>query len=150
MLSRCCATRCFPGSSQTGILRITSYNVCYTKLLRDCELAGGVPFAPKAALLGTVDLSGPEPRGIPLRWTDMTGVSTDATITMADGVTTRQIKVTENPTVGDIEEWQIYNFTEDAHPIHLHLVHFEVVSRTLMDGTTPSPHGSVQPWEAGS
>ena len=115
----------------------------------DCLAAGGEPFAPKAALLGTVDLTGPEPVGVPLRWTDTTGVSTPVSITLADGVTTAQINVTENPTVGDTEEWQIYNFTEDAHPIHLHLVHFEVVGRTLFDGTTPSPHGSVQPWEAG-
>jgi FtsP/CotA-like multicopper oxidase with cupredoxin domain len=112
----------------------------------DCQAAGGEPFAPKAALLGTVDLGGPEPMGVPLRWTDKTGVSTPADVQMADG-TTVQIKVTENPTVGDTEEWQIYNFTEDAHPIHLHLVRFEVIGRTLFDGTTPSPHSSVQPWE---
>ena len=47
-----------------------------------------------------------------------------------------------------IEEWEIYNFTEDAHPIHLHLVRFEVVERRLFDGT-PSPNGSTQPWESG-
>jgi FtsP/CotA-like multicopper oxidase with cupredoxin domain len=37
--------------------------------------------------------------------------------------------VTENPTVGDTEGWEIYNFTEDAHPIHLHAVTFVVVNR---------------------
>jgi FtsP/CotA-like multicopper oxidase with cupredoxin domain len=36
---------------------------------------------------------------------------------------------TENPGVGDVEEWEIYNTTEDAHPIHLHLVRFQIVSR---------------------
>ena len=50
--------------------------------------------------------------------------------------------------MGDTEEWEIYNFTADAHPIHLHLVRFQVVGRRLFDGT-PSPHGSVQPWETG-
>ena len=78
----------------------------------------------------------------------MTGVSTPATVTMADGVRTKKINVTENPKVGDAEEWDIYNFTEDAHPIHLHLVRFKVISRRLFDGT-PSTHGSVQPWESG-
>lgn len=37
--------------------------------------------------------------------------------------------ITENPGVNDIELWEIHNFTEDAHPIHLHLVAFEVVDR---------------------
>lgn len=37
--------------------------------------------------------------------------------------------ITENPGVGDTEIWEFYNTTEDAHPIHVHLVHFEVLSR---------------------
>ena len=37
--------------------------------------------------------------------------------------------VTENPAVGDTEVWEIYNFTMDAHPIHIHQVAFEVVDR---------------------
>ncbi|PLX93586.1 MAG: copper oxidase [Desulfuromonas sp.] len=106
--------------------------------------------APKEALLGQVDLSDPNnPSGIPLKWTDVSGASTPVQITMADGVTTKMINVTENPTLGQTENWEIYNFTEDAHPIHLHLVRFEVVKRTAMDGVTPSPNGSKQPWEAG-
>lgn len=36
---------------------------------------------------------------------------------------------TENPALGATEEWEIYNFTMDAHPIHLHLVHFQIVGR---------------------
>jgi FtsP/CotA-like multicopper oxidase with cupredoxin domain len=36
---------------------------------------------------------------------------------------------TENPKEGDCEEWEIWNVSADAHPVHLHLVHFEVVSR---------------------
>jgi FtsP/CotA-like multicopper oxidase with cupredoxin domain len=36
---------------------------------------------------------------------------------------------TETPTLGDTEVWEIYNFTGDAHPVHLHLVHFEVGAR---------------------
>jgi FtsP/CotA-like multicopper oxidase with cupredoxin domain len=37
--------------------------------------------------------------------------------------------ITENPNVGDTEIWEIYNATGDAHPIHVHLVHFEVMNR---------------------
>jgi FtsP/CotA-like multicopper oxidase with cupredoxin domain len=36
---------------------------------------------------------------------------------------------TETPELGDTEEWEIYNFTGDAHPVHLHLVHFEILGR---------------------
>jgi FtsP/CotA-like multicopper oxidase with cupredoxin domain len=37
--------------------------------------------------------------------------------------------VTENPNVGDTELWEFYNFTADAHPMHVHEVVFEVVDR---------------------
>ena len=36
---------------------------------------------------------------------------------------------TETPSAGDTEIWEIYNFTADAHPIHLHLVNFEILDR---------------------
>jgi FtsP/CotA-like multicopper oxidase with cupredoxin domain len=36
---------------------------------------------------------------------------------------------TENPAFGSTEEWEIWNVTGDAHPVHLHLVHFEVLDR---------------------
>jgi FtsP/CotA-like multicopper oxidase with cupredoxin domain len=107
------------------------------------------PFGPKEALLGQVDLTGAAPAGIPLKWTDNTGASTPVPVTMADGVTVKMINVTENPALGDTEDWEMYNFTADAHPIHLHLVRFEVLGRTLLDGVTPSPNGSLQPWEEG-
>ena len=36
---------------------------------------------------------------------------------------------TENPALGSTEIWEIYNATGDAHPVHLHLVNFEVLDR---------------------
>lgn len=36
---------------------------------------------------------------------------------------------TENPRLGTTEVWEIWNATGDAHPVHLHLVHFEVLGR---------------------
>jgi len=119
----------------------------------------GEPFGPKEALLGTVDLTNPVagPQGIALKWTDNTGASTDAQITLASGVT-MNIKVTENPIEGDTEIWEIYNFTADGHPIHLHLVRFAVVNREIFTQDSPkfdvnlAPVGSVfpaEPWETG-
>jgi spore coat protein A len=43
------------------------------------------------------------------------------------------ITATETPTVGTIEDWVYVNLTEDTHPIHNHLVTFQVVGRTPFD-----------------
>jgi spore coat protein A len=82
---------------------------------------------PVAALLGTWDAGTNTPT--PLLWGD---------------------PITENPAVGGVEEWAMYNVTEDAHPIHIHLVQFEVVGREALDGG-PSVAGSngPLPWETG-
>jgi spore coat protein A len=37
--------------------------------------------------------------------------------------------VTEEPTLGDTEIWSLANLTGMSHPIHLHLVHFQVLGR---------------------
>jgi FtsP/CotA-like multicopper oxidase with cupredoxin domain len=113
----------------------------------DCAAAGGAPFGPTEALLGTVTGSGVNAVGNALKWTDTTGASTPVNVTLQSGATVT-VNVTENPTLGDTEDWEIYNFTADAHPIHLHLVRFEVIGRTLFDGS-PSPNGDPQPWETG-
>jgi hypothetical protein len=109
----------------------------------DCAAAGGEIFGPREALLGTVDVTGAGPAGIPLMWTDMTGASTPVSVILQNGSTV-EVNVTENPTRGDIEEWSMYNFTEDAHPIHLHLVRFQVVNREGVDGIR-----NPEPWETG-
>ncbi|MDV3222540.1 multicopper oxidase family protein [Intrasporangium sp.] len=67
--------------------------------------------APARALLGVVDGDPAEPAGGQVfvrEWHD---------------------EVTEDPGEGSTEVWEIYNTTGDAHPIHVHEVAFEVVSR---------------------
>jgi FtsP/CotA-like multicopper oxidase with cupredoxin domain len=86
-------------------------------IVLDC--AGGAVFGPTSALLGTLN---PDRSGNPLLWSDA---------------------MTENPAVGATEEWEIHNFTEDAHPIHVHLVKFAVLGRGA-DGTQ-----APEPWETG-
>jgi FtsP/CotA-like multicopper oxidase with cupredoxin domain len=76
---------------------------------------------PRAALLGTV---APDGTGVPLGWDDT---------------------ITENPAVGAIEVWELFNFTEDAHPIHIHEVQFQVVDRQPLEGPPRPP----EPWETG-
>ena len=40
---------------------------------------------------------------------------------------------TETPLLGSIEQWDIFNFTEDSHPIHLHLTQFQVLAKRHID-----------------
>ena len=58
--------------------------------------------------------------------------------------------ISENPALGATEVWEMANFTEDAHPIHIHQVQFEVLGREVIGGG-PSIAGSngPLPWETG-
>jgi FtsP/CotA-like multicopper oxidase with cupredoxin domain len=89
-----------------------------------------LPFGgPIAALLGTVEPGDTEPAGVPLMWSD---------------------NITENPAIGSVEVWEIFNFTEDAHPIHIHEVQFEIVGREVIgDGTSIVGQNTPLPGETG-
>ena len=41
--------------------------------------------------------------------------------------------VTETPQAGSVEIWRIINTTGDAHPIHIHLVQFQILDRQPFD-----------------
>lgn len=41
--------------------------------------------------------------------------------------------VTERPRLGTTEIWRFINTTDDAHPIHIHLVQFQIIDRTPFD-----------------
>ena len=41
--------------------------------------------------------------------------------------------VTERPRLNSTEIWEFVNLTEDTHPIHLHLVRFQVLDRRTFD-----------------
>jgi spore coat protein A len=41
--------------------------------------------------------------------------------------------VTETPLLGSTEIWSFVNLTDDSHPIHLHLVRFQVLDRRPFD-----------------
>ncbi|RAQ94944.1 multicopper oxidase family protein [Thermogemmatispora tikiterensis] len=43
------------------------------------------------------------------------------------------IYLTELPRVGATEIWEVVNLTEDAHPIHIHLVQFQLLNRQALD-----------------
>jgi FtsP/CotA-like multicopper oxidase with cupredoxin domain len=94
-------------------------------------IAASVPFAPKAAVLGVNGSGGP------------LGEQGGAEVQLWDD------PIQQNPGLGDIETWELWNWSADAHPIHLHLVKFEVVSRAPVDAPNVADGVGIQPWEAG-
>jgi FtsP/CotA-like multicopper oxidase with cupredoxin domain len=86
-------------------------------------VAASVPFGPKAAVLGTGGAAG----GSVTLWSD---------------------PIATNPAVGDTETWELWNWTIDGHPIHLHLVKFKVINREAFDPVDGTLSGVVNPPEA--
>ena len=98
---------------------------------------------PVEAVLGTVGPDSIDPTTTPGFWTERLWSE----------------PVTENPAVGATEVWEFYNTTGDAHPMHIHEIVFEVVSRQDLaldvDGEVESPIQLVgvaapaESWETG-
>jgi spore coat protein A, manganese oxidase len=67
-----------------------------------------------------------------------------------NGVHFDALPVTETPKLGAVEDWVYVNLTADTHPMHTHLVTFEVVGRTPFDAeaydeTYEPPNGGGVP-----
>jgi spore coat protein A len=63
-----------------------------------------------------------------------------------NGVHFDELPVTETPREGTIEDWVYVNLTADTHPMHSHLVTFQVIGRTPFDTAAyeeanEGPHG---------
>jgi len=51
--------------------------------------------------------------------------------------------ITEDPALGTTEVWELVNATIDAHPIHLHAVHFQLLDRRGFDTRRYKEDGQV-------
>jgi FtsP/CotA-like multicopper oxidase with cupredoxin domain len=100
-----------------GIPDVVNPGTCVDKKGR---LQGSVPFAPKAAVLGTNGSGG----GTVQLWAD---------------------PIAQNPGVDSTETWELWNWSADAHPIHLHLVKFKLVNREAFDPVTGALLGARAP-----
>jgi FtsP/CotA-like multicopper oxidase with cupredoxin domain len=110
------ALLCVTIDAVTGVIDLDT-----TSVPPDCNPdLGSVPFGPKAAVLGVDGSLG----GTVQLWDD---------------------PIAQNPKLNSVEEWELWNWSADAHPIHLHLVKFEVVNREIIGGAVRPP----EPWEAG-
>ncbi|MCL7452002.1 MAG: multicopper oxidase [Anaerolineae bacterium] len=104
-------------------------------LVMDCDDPEAEVFGPTEAVLGTLDNAG---SAVPLSWGR---------------------PLTESPLAGETEVWELYNFTADAHPIHVHMVQFEIVNRQALatdaEGMATQPATLVgdplppESWESG-
>jgi spore coat protein A, manganese oxidase len=56
-----------------------------------------------------------------------------ATAGMLLNKTLWHMPITEKPVLGSTEIWQLANLTDDVHPIHLHLVRFQILDRRRFD-----------------
>jgi spore coat protein A, manganese oxidase len=54
-------------------------------------------------------------------------------MTMLLGAAHWDMPVTETPALDTVEIWSLINLTEDVHPIHLHLVRFQILDRRSFD-----------------
>lgn len=54
-------------------------------------------------------------------------------VTMLLNNTHWSMPVTENPILNSVEIWNLLNVTDDSHPIHLHLVRFQILDRRRID-----------------
>ncbi len=63
--------------------------------------------------------------------------------TADDGMLMWAQPITEHVTLNDVEVWEVFNTTEDAHPIHVHLVSFQILSRQKFRATQDLMDGSL-------
>jgi spore coat protein A len=64
--------------------------------------------------------------------------------TASDGTLNWDAAVTEDPRAGSTEVWELLNTTGDAHPIHVHLVRFQIVNRQQFDLNRFLATGQIQ------
>ena len=79
-------------------------------------------------LLGTAEPA-TDFAGNPVNWPATPEYASVGLVGPMEGSIAWHSPTTENPALGTTEEWEIWNMTGDAHPVHLHLVHFEVLGR---------------------
>jgi FtsP/CotA-like multicopper oxidase with cupredoxin domain len=86
------------------------------------------------------------------KWSGLREGSTEIAGGAGSGVDGSGNHVTEQPRIGATEVWEILNLTQDAHPIHLHLIQFqlrnrqEITSTIAADGSKRYPYRDA--WNA--
>jgi FtsP/CotA-like multicopper oxidase with cupredoxin domain len=127
-----------------------------TRLRKVALFEGMDEFGRLQPLLGTAEPA-TDYAGNPINWPNTPEYVNAGLVGQMEGSIAWHSPTTENPALDATEEWEIWNVTGDAHPVHLHLVHFEILGRKEIvwdsatneddrvldpDGiTTPPPNG---------
>mmetsp|Transcript_34963 Transcript_34963/g.75764 ORF Transcript_34963/g.75764 Transcript_34963/m.75764 type:complete len:404 (+) Transcript_34963:392-1603(+) len=95
-------------------------------------------------LLGTIDPA-EDINGDPICWPNDEKHEALGLVGPMVGTATWHGPTTENIKLGAVEEWEIWNVSADAHPIHLHMVHFGLVSRKEIVFDSGAVEGEIEP-----
>jgi spore coat protein A, manganese oxidase len=79
-------------------------------------------------LLGSIDPA-TDMNGNPINYPETELYRKAGLVGQMNGTATWHAPTTENIKLGDVEDWEIWNLSADAHPMHLHMVKFELISR---------------------
>jgi FtsP/CotA-like multicopper oxidase with cupredoxin domain len=123
-----------------------------TRLRKVALFEGTDEFGRLQPLLGTAEPA-TDYAGNPVNWPSTPEYANAGLVGQMDGSIAWHSPTTENPALDSTEEWEIWNVTGDAHPVHLHLVNFEILGRqeivwdtaTTEDDRVLDPDGVTAP-----
>jgi FtsP/CotA-like multicopper oxidase with cupredoxin domain len=99
-----------------------------TRLRKVALFEGLDEFGRLQPLLGTAEKA-TDFAGNPINWPATAEYSSVGLVGQMEGSIAWHSPTTENPALDTTEEWEVWNATGDAHPVHLHLVNFEILGR---------------------
>jgi len=99
-----------------------------TRLRKVALFEGLDEFGRLQPLLGTAEPA-TDFAGNPINWPNTPEYINAGLVGQMEGSIAWHSPTTENPALDTTEEWEIWNVTGDAHPVHLHLVNFEIMGR---------------------
>jgi FtsP/CotA-like multicopper oxidase with cupredoxin domain len=151
------AIAAYAGAGGTRETNFTAYQDTGVQRIRKVALFEGTDeFGRLQPLLGTAEPA-TDYLGNPVNWPNTPVYVNAGLVGPMEGAIAWHSPTTENPSLGDTEQWEVFNVTGDSHPIHLHLVHFDVVERRAIiwdtatnaddrvldpvGGTTAAPNG---------
>ena len=99
-----------------------------TRLRKVALFEGMDEFGRLQPLLGTAEPA-TDYAGNAINWPNMPEYIDAGLVGQMEGTIAWHSPTTENPALDSTEEWEVWNVTGDAHPVHLHLVNFEILGR---------------------
>jgi FtsP/CotA-like multicopper oxidase with cupredoxin domain len=124
----------------------------FTRRRKVALFEGKDEFGRLQPLLGTAEPA-TDYLGNPINWPNTPEYTSVGLVGQMEGSIAWHSPTTENPALNSTEQWAIWNVTGDAHPVHLHLVHFEIQGRleikwdsaTNEDDRVLDPNGDTAP-----